>query len=104
MSVFPILHHLGIAVPDLKRSEAFFVKYFGFKPIERFQEGTPEEFVQLNRAGMILELHSLPVNNNEVQEHSDAPYPFSKKLGLTHIGFSVVDMNPLLSLASSESW
>ncbi len=51
---------------------------------------------------MILELHNLPADVNQVREGSDDVYPLSKKLGLTHIGFSVRDMNPVLSLAPAE--
>jgi len=96
-------HHIGLVVRNLKKSEAFFTKYFGFELVKRFMEGTPQEFVQLSSGGVILELFNLleTVDENNGKP-AEIPYPLVKRIGLTHLCFLVEDMRPFLSLSSSE--
>ena len=73
--------HMAFKCKDLKKTEAFYTKHFGFKRARVFNAGKPDEFLLLRLGKVCIEL--FPTKDTQDLKQSAQP------LGFQHMAFEV---------------
>ncbi len=80
-----IVQHIGFNCRDLKKSEAFYTRHFGFKRARVFNRGRKDEFIMLRLGSTCLELFPMVTPNPEAKGQEQRP-------GFKHLAFLVPDI------------
>jgi glyoxylase I family protein len=79
------IQHIAFTCRDLKRSEAFYTRHFGFRRARVFNRGRPDEFLMLRLGGVCIELFQAPAGA--------APAAPVTGVGYKHLAFEVRDLD-----------
>jgi glyoxylase I family protein len=92
-------HHIAISCGDLKTTEAFYTKHFGFTRARAIPLGGANEIVFLKNGQAYLELFQAEGERPSPAVSADGPhYP-----GWRHIAFRVDDVDATLTAMGSEA-
>ncbi len=99
------LTHFGVCVRDLARAHAFYVTGLGFREVARLVNGGPDTSALLGLAGVSLEAVFLERDGMRIEllhyrspgsESAAGPRPMNRT-GLTHLAFSVSDLDAVVA-------
>lgn len=76
------VQHMAFGCKNIKVSEKFFSKHFGFKRVRTFNKGTPGEFIMLRCSNACLELF-------QAGEKEKALSGGEQPVGFKHLAFEV---------------
>ncbi|OGV57924.1 MAG: hypothetical protein A2X45_20970 [Lentisphaerae bacterium GWF2_50_93] len=79
-----VIQHVAFNCRDLKKTEAFYTKHFGFRRARVFNAGNQDEFVLLRLDKFCIEL--FPTKNTRDLQQSAQP------LGFQHMAFEVCNI------------
>jgi len=86
--------HMAFNCRDLKKTEAFYSKHFGFKRACVFKAGNPDEYMIIRLGGACIEL--FPTKNT--QDLKQSPQP----LGFQHIAFEVDNLDEAIGKLNAD--
>ena len=81
------IQHLAMNCRDIRRSEAFYAKHFGFRRARTFNAGTGGEFVLIRLGATCLELFAAPAGAPAVEGEP--------AVGFKHLAFEVPDLEAM---------
>ena len=90
-------HHIALNCIDLKETEAFYLKHFGFEVKRRLPIGNGQEIVFIGRDDVNLELFE--TEEVGTQGKSDGP---SLSAAVRHFGFQVENVDGVLVAMGDE--
>jgi len=86
-------HHVGVSVPDLEASTAWYRSVLGFEELRRFQiDSIPAKVVMLCRGAMHVELFEVPGGEAPSGDRSE-PDSDLRTYGNKHVAFAVRDVH-----------
>jgi len=88
------IQHVALNCRDLKKTEAFYAKHFGFKRARVFNTGTPDEFLLLKLDKFRIEL--FPAKKTQDLQQSVQP------LGFQHMAFEVDDIEEAIMKLNAD--
>jgi glyoxylase I family protein len=92
-------NHIALSCGDLKRTEAFYSKHFGFRRARTIPLGGGNEIVFLKNGGAYLELFQAEGERPSPAVDGDGPhYP-----GLRHIAFKVDSVDETLKAMGADA-
>ena len=68
------VQHIAFTCRDIRKSEAFYTKHFGFRRARVFNRGRADEFLMLRLGGMCIELFQAPAGAAAAAPASGAGY------------------------------
>lgn len=85
-------HHVGVSVPDIEASIAWYDKVLGFKPVRRVRiEAIPAQIAILKHGALHVELFQ-PDNGQPLPPERREPDSDARTHGNKHISFAVDDV------------
>jgi glyoxylase I family protein len=89
------LQHIAFGCRDMKASEQFFIKHFGFRRVRTFNKGTQDEFVMLRLGGACLELFQAGNDQQPSKTSEQAP-------GFRHLAFEVDNLDRAVARLNAD--
>lgn len=89
------VQHIAFRCKDLKASEKFYTKHFGFRRARVFNPGTPDEFVLLRLGSTCVELFAAGAA-------SKAGSGGEQPVGFMHLAFAVDDLDRALAALHAD--
>ncbi|MCE5325359.1 MAG: VOC family protein [Planctomycetaceae bacterium] len=87
------MQHIGFNCSDMKASEAFYTKHFGFRRARVFNAGQSGEFIMLRTGSMCLELF---------QSGDTAARGGDQTVGFKHLAFEVPDLAKAIAALNAD--
>ncbi len=89
-----VIQHVAFNCRDLKKTEAFYTKHFGFKRARVFNAGTPDEFALLRLGKFCIEL--FPTKNTKDVQQAAQP------LGFQHMAFEIGNIDEAIKKLNDD--